>query len=131
MPRLERMTVTIDLTREEIVTLGNWASVSRTFDQVEKLLENCECKQGADEQDCLYCGKEVKQLHAPLSSIASKIRDQIWKVRDPLVDQVIQQYQRKEIDFDQAVKGLVDASAWEFKAKEWLRELPPERKDFS
>lgn len=125
---LHELTITIELSRQEIVTLGNWASVGRSFDRAETLLSNCSCQ---DDQDLLYANKEIKDLHRPLESVAMKIRTEIWKLRQFAIDTIFMKYKRKDIDFEQAVKEFVDQGVWEFKAREWLRELPPERKDFS
>ncbi len=74
------MTITITLdSPKDIVLLSRWASVGRTFDSVERGLEQAlELLQGIDSRTEVAL-EEMKDLHSPLETLHMKVRTEMWK----------------------------------------------------
>lgn len=69
------MKIEIEILGERnLVVLGRWASVSRTFDLVRQALDNPE-----NEGDREAALEELEELHAPLSDLHMLVRTEMWK----------------------------------------------------
>jgi len=120
------MKITIELTRSQIILLGNWASLSRTFDCFRRVIDGARSSTGPDTtmtDDIEQAEEELNSIHAPLSSLHMDIRAEIWKQWNPEQERIFAAYKAKTMPFDEAVKELEKLGVWQFKAKQWLREL--------
>src|SRR5258708_1614096 len=109
-----KIAVTVELGDRQVALFGVWASLGRTFDNIEHCLESVE----VDDDQRSIAIEEIKLLHRPLENLHSAIRTEIWKVTGPLINSILADNKAGTINEAEAYSKLAEFGWSRFKCRE-------------
>lgn len=83
------MEMDIKITEHDAKILSHWASIGRTFDNIERLLSRIILEDETDDSNRNLALEELEELHRPLENLHMAWRSEKWRIDEQAKKDII------------------------------------------